>query len=96
LKYVLSCDAPIAQLAEAADLKSAKCRFESDWGHGICSGKGLDALATRRRHPFRWASVSVGRNFQLTRIAPDSNQTVNPPSTFQVMPVMNAASGLTK
>lgn len=26
-------DAPIAQLAEAADLKSAKCRFESDWGH---------------------------------------------------------------
>lgn len=26
--------APIAQLAEAADLKSAKCRFESDWGHG--------------------------------------------------------------
>jgi hypothetical protein len=32
----------------------------------------------------------------LTRIAPDSNQTVNPPSTFQVMPVMNAASGLTK
>ena len=27
--------APIAQLAEAADLKSAKCRFESDWGHRI-------------------------------------------------------------
>jgi hypothetical protein len=25
--------APIAQSAEAADLKSAKCRFESDWGH---------------------------------------------------------------
>lgn len=25
--------APIAQLAEAADLKSAECRFESDWGH---------------------------------------------------------------
>lgn len=25
--------APIAQLAEAADLKSVKCRFESDWGH---------------------------------------------------------------
>jgi hypothetical protein len=21
-------------LAEAADLKSAQCRFESDWGHG--------------------------------------------------------------
>ncbi len=25
--------APIAQLAEAADLKSAKCGFESHWGH---------------------------------------------------------------
>lgn len=23
---------PIAQLAEAADLKSVQCRFESDWG----------------------------------------------------------------
>ncbi len=29
--------APIAQLAEAADLKSAKCRFESDWGHPASS-----------------------------------------------------------
>jgi hypothetical protein len=28
--------APIAQLAEAADLKSAQCRFESDWGHRFC------------------------------------------------------------
>jgi Integrase core domain len=27
--------APIAQLAEAADLKSAQCRFESDWGHSV-------------------------------------------------------------
>ena len=26
-------NALIAQLAEAADLKSAQCRFESDWGH---------------------------------------------------------------
>lgn len=25
--------APIAQLAEATDLKSVQCRFESDWGH---------------------------------------------------------------
>ena len=33
LNYPLSCDAPIAQLAEAADLKSAKCEFESHWGH---------------------------------------------------------------
>jgi hypothetical protein len=29
--------APIAQLAEAADLKSVQCRFESDWGH--CSAQ---------------------------------------------------------
>ena len=29
--------APIAQLAEAADLKSAQCRFESDWGHSRSS-----------------------------------------------------------
>jgi hypothetical protein len=34
-------DAPIAQLAEAADLKSAQCRFESDWGHQKYAGKGL-------------------------------------------------------
>ena len=27
--------APIAQLAEAADLKSVQCRFESDWGHRV-------------------------------------------------------------
>jgi S-adenosylmethionine:diacylglycerol 3-amino-3-carboxypropyl transferase len=27
-------EAPIAQLAEAADLKSAKSGFESQWGHG--------------------------------------------------------------
>ena len=33
MKYALNCHAPIAQLAEAADLKSAQCRFESDWGH---------------------------------------------------------------
>ncbi len=29
--------APIAQLAEAADLKSAQCRFESDWGHCVAT-----------------------------------------------------------
>ena len=36
--------APIAQLAEAADLKSAQCRFESDWGHTIAAagcGSGI-------------------------------------------------------
>ena len=30
--------APIAQLAEAADLKSVQCRFESDWGHPKSAG----------------------------------------------------------
>lgn len=33
---VLCAPAPIAQLAEAADLKSACCRFESDWGYRVC------------------------------------------------------------
>src|SRR5690242_6988513 len=33
--------APIAQLEEAADLKSAQCRFESDWGHREYAGKRL-------------------------------------------------------
>jgi hypothetical protein len=37
LKYGLVPYAPIAQLAEAADLKSAQCRFESDWGHDLIS-----------------------------------------------------------
>ena len=32
--------APIAQLAEAADLKSVQCRFESDWGHHIGAAQG--------------------------------------------------------
>ena len=27
--------APIAQSAEAADLKSVQCRFESDWGDSL-------------------------------------------------------------
>ncbi len=35
--------APIAQLAEAADLKSAQCGFESHWGHESSSlVRGLD------------------------------------------------------
>ena len=33
---VLCAPAPIAQLAEAANLKSACCRFESDWGYCVC------------------------------------------------------------
>ena len=32
--YAVTCTvAPIAQSAEAADLKSAQCEFESHWGH---------------------------------------------------------------
>lgn len=46
---MLSCDAPIAQLAEAADLKSAKCRFESDWGHWERQGRRV--FETKRRAP---------------------------------------------
>ena len=34
-----TCDAPIAQLAEAADLKSAQCGFESDWGGVIVAAQ---------------------------------------------------------
>ena len=41
--------APIAQLAEAADLKSAQCRFESDWGHFRGSPVGRRARAIARR-----------------------------------------------
>jgi len=40
-KYALSCNAPIAQLAEAADLKSAQSGFESQWGHCIGAGRWL-------------------------------------------------------
>jgi hypothetical protein len=35
--------APIAQSAEAADLKSAKCEFESHWGHHIGAGQEVAA-----------------------------------------------------
>ena len=51
-------NALVAQLAEAADLKSAKCRFESDWGHHI----------TTRRDPadVGWADGS----FTADRDAP--------------------------
>jgi hypothetical protein len=40
-------EAPIAQLAEAADLKSVQCRFESDWGHGAIAGQRLFFVASR-------------------------------------------------
>jgi hypothetical protein len=48
-------DAPIAQLAEAADLKSVQCRFESDWGHSVIAGK---RGACASRHPLEPVSVS--------------------------------------
>ena len=35
VRCVVNGGAPIAQLAEAADLKSAQCGFESPWGHTI-------------------------------------------------------------
>ena len=46
--------APIAQLAEAADLKSVQCRFESDWGHAdnhslVPIGRIRAALSAGRR-----------------------------------------------
>lgn len=50
---MLSCDAPIAQLAEAADLKSAKCRFESDWGH-----REMHPVTALPRHN-RWAVMRL-------------------------------------
>ena len=45
--------APIAQLAEAADLKSAQCRFESDWGHGKVESK-RSKLTLASRLPLSW------------------------------------------
>lgn len=54
---LLSCNAPIAQLAEAADLKSAQCPFESDWGHHDRAGK--NALAQRWRADRAWSVSST-------------------------------------
>ena len=48
--------APIAQLAEAADLKSAQCRFESDWGHGPTS---VDAVRPTARAIQGWSSTRI-------------------------------------
>lgn len=39
--------APIAQLAEAADLKSAKCGFESHWGHCRAADRPVCSRLTR-------------------------------------------------
>jgi hypothetical protein len=36
----LTYGAPIAQSAEAADLKSAQSGFESQWGHSVWAGQG--------------------------------------------------------
>jgi hypothetical protein len=56
LKCASNCDAPIAQLAEAADLKSAQCRFESDWGHRDPAGRCAFGLGSQPCEP-----VSVSR-----------------------------------
>ena len=57
--------APIAQLAEAADLKSAKCRFEPDWGYsrmagdGDAAGLGLRAILTSQSHTSRYLLCAI-------------------------------------
>ncbi len=65
--------APIAQLAEAADLKSAQSGFESQWGHHVCTDHGtifrLDRLAEEgwgrketsadRAPPFRASALTA-------------------------------------
>ena len=42
---VINGGAPIAQLAEAVDLKSIQCGFESHWGHNtlspVSTGQGV-------------------------------------------------------
>lgn len=60
---VFCAPAPIAQLAEAADLKSACCRFESDWGYCVFSFAPLSRLGSEqflspRRAPFEPHSFS--------------------------------------
>jgi hypothetical protein len=57
-KYALSCKAPIAQLAEAADLKSVQCRFESDWGHGIRAGRRTIGASGSAHGPVRRGVVA--------------------------------------
>lgn len=75
----LTCKAPIAQLAEAADLKSAKCRFESDWGHQNsaqkCAVRKLaehhqTALLGRRAHIL----PTVSSNLSATPVRSSSNK----------------------
>jgi hypothetical protein len=53
--------APIAQLAEAADLKSAQCRFESDWGHGIRHGRGGSVVSYRCLVPVPVSQIVTAR-----------------------------------
>ena len=48
---VFCAPAPIAQLAEAADLKSACCRFESDWGYCVCPFAPLFHLGSSQFFP---------------------------------------------
>jgi hypothetical protein len=51
---------------------------------------------SHRPHHSNGTLPRPGRNSEFTRTGRNSNQAVNPPSTFQVMPVMNPASGFTK
>ena len=51
-------DAPIAQLAEAADLKSAQCRFESVWGHRLRGEREQSADCEAQEAPSGWETAS--------------------------------------
>ena len=66
--------APIAQLAEAADLKSAQCRFESDWGHRISAGERGICLPACLAFLIRPGVTPARARFTRGRLA-DSRQT---------------------
>ena len=53
--------APIAQSAEAVDLKSIQCGFESHWGHHVKSRDVL-RLPSSSGHPICADLVSVGED----------------------------------
>jgi hypothetical protein len=58
--------APIAQLGEAADLKSVQCRFESDWGHDISPArtqfsKVRNVMPSGRQRPRVWSTFDARR-----------------------------------
>ena len=67
--------APIAQLAEAADLKSAKCRFESDWGHRVSStGFGVGRYGAAARAGVRRALLHCGHAMSIVTAMRSANR----------------------